>query len=306
MRNIDLPNYGVVIPAKNEEDGIIQTLNSVLNQTHLPKICLVVDDGSTDQTADLVRRFMESNETVELVSIKSDDSYQLGGHVVSVFEEGVKRIRQRNVMVDYFVKLDADISFDEKFVEKIFEKVKGGNYAVFSGSPFSVEKGKRVFSYSPSWHSQGQFKFYNTEFLNQLGSIPKSLGWDCADNIIAIEMGWSTAAFKDVVYEMSRRVGGKFSLTTGRSKHGIGCYVLGYDPIYVCLRGLHDVFKPPFLFGAISVFYGYISAVLTRRKVILNSAQRTILRKLLWGSLTERIKNREFEALQKISPDRKN
>ncbi|MHC4962804.1 MAG: glycosyltransferase family 2 protein, partial [Planctomycetota bacterium] len=44
----------VVVPAYNCERYIARTIESVLEQTHLPDEIIVVDDGSTDKTADVV------------------------------------------------------------------------------------------------------------------------------------------------------------------------------------------------------------------------------------------------------------
>jgi glycosyltransferase involved in cell wall biosynthesis len=50
-------NYYIVIPAHNEEAFISLTLQSLISQTHLPSKVVVVNDNSTDKTAEIVLAF---------------------------------------------------------------------------------------------------------------------------------------------------------------------------------------------------------------------------------------------------------
>ena len=295
---MEQPKYAIVIPAKNEEDSLGSTLESVVHQSIVPQICLVVDDGSEDETYAIVMKYSETYPFIQCIQRKNDTPYALGGHVISVFEYGRTYIDSSSVDYDFIVKLDADLSFDSQIVEHIFSKIDHGKWAIVSGTPYVLENGNKIVGNSPNWHTHGQFKFYNYNFLSQIDGLPKSLGWDTADNIIALSKGWKTCAFKDIQYGMTRRVGGKYSLVKGRKKHGIGCYVLGYSPIYFLLTLLHDLFKPPLVTGSISKFNGYITAMLQGQEKILDATQRKLLRKLLWSSLWGRLRKKEFEIFQ--------
>ena len=55
------PLVSIVIPLFNKSDWIIPTLRSVLNQEYANWECIIVDDGSTDNSLDLVSNFIESN-----------------------------------------------------------------------------------------------------------------------------------------------------------------------------------------------------------------------------------------------------
>ena len=106
-------NYAIVIPAKNEEKTIGETLHSVATQTIPPVKCIVVDDGSTDRTSEIVRNFDREYDFIVYHQNKSQAQYRVGGHVVNMFYIGKKWLDDQNIDYDYLIKLDADISFDK-------------------------------------------------------------------------------------------------------------------------------------------------------------------------------------------------
>ena len=58
------PLVSILIPAYNAEDWIAYTLQSAIAQTWQRKEIIVVDDGSTDRTAEVARRFASKEVTV--------------------------------------------------------------------------------------------------------------------------------------------------------------------------------------------------------------------------------------------------
>src|SRR5215469_7660834 len=63
------PLVSILIPAYNSENWIGDTLRSAVAQTWEPKEIIVVNDGSTDGTAELARRF--ASKTVKVVSTEN-------------------------------------------------------------------------------------------------------------------------------------------------------------------------------------------------------------------------------------------
>jgi glycosyltransferase involved in cell wall biosynthesis len=137
--------YAIVIPAKNEEKFIEATIKSIIVQTIKPKICLFVDDNSTDQTSEIIKRYVEKFDYMDFIRLEESDvaGYQVGGHVIENFNAGKKYLDENKVDYDYIVKLDADISFEKDFFEKIFAKIKTQKYGIVSGTPYYFENGKK-------------------------------------------------------------------------------------------------------------------------------------------------------------------
>jgi glycosyltransferase involved in cell wall biosynthesis len=293
--------YVAVLPAKNEEENIRSAIESLVQQSIPPVRLLVIDDHSSDATADIVRSLAEQYSTVAYHRVESSPEYTLGGHVVRIFMEGKKLLDAEGIEYDWIVKMDADVQSEPDFVERLAGRVKGRKVGIVSGTPYTEENGERTYDTSPFWHTHGQFKFYQANCFAEVGGPREHLGWDCADNVRAISAGWECEAIRNLNYLMHREVGGKTTNKQGRLNHGIGCYICGFGPGYFLLKVLHDIPKPPVLSGSLSLVRGYLGAALRREKKVLTKSQRKLLRRLLWSSLWGRFRNRDFVMLQKVA-----
>ena len=67
MQNLSpaLPTVSVIIPLYNAESFIAEAIESVLGQTRPPQQVIIVDDGSTDGSADVARRYGQHIELVQ-------------------------------------------------------------------------------------------------------------------------------------------------------------------------------------------------------------------------------------------------
>ena len=294
--------YVIVIPAKNEEETLSKTLDSIAAQTIKPVMCVVVDDGSTDKTPEILKDYSEKYDFITSIRNNSSNKYVVGGHVVNVFYKGKDHADLKGVDYDFIIKLDADLTFDSNYMELIFKKIEGKEkIGIVSGTPYYIDNGKKIYEYSPKWHSHGQFKVYNKKCLEDIGGVIRLLGWDCADNVQAIEKGWHTEAYRDIYYQMYRKVGGKSSLKRGRIKHGMGAYNLGYSFPYLVMKLVHDLFKPPYIIGTFYYLHGYMKSFFIKHENKLTRNQKKILRKLYWQSFSERFKDRRFILFQLFS-----
>ncbi len=115
-------NYYIVIPAHNEEVFIALTLQSLISQTLLPKKIVVVNDNSTDKTAEIVLAFAKENPFISLVNKTSEAIHMPGSKVIQAFYKGFETLDND---YDIVVKLDADLILPNNYFERIvaiFEK----------------------------------------------------------------------------------------------------------------------------------------------------------------------------------------
>src|SRR5438067_12173060 len=85
-------SYVLITPARNEAALIEKTLQSVVAQTILPKRWLIVSDGSTDATDELVRKYQPGRERVELIRLPERKGRNFAAKVHAV-NAGYQRVK---------------------------------------------------------------------------------------------------------------------------------------------------------------------------------------------------------------------
>jgi glycosyltransferase involved in cell wall biosynthesis len=296
----DIVKYAVVIPAKNESQTLPVVLESLVQQTLLPQLVVVVNDASEDNTGAVVERYSKVYPFIMCLNRHAKDvHYSLGGKVVEVFHEGWAIVLKKCPDCDFIVKMDADIEFQPALFEKINNRIrKQGPYGIVSCTPYLETDGKRKLIHSPVWHTNGDFKMYASECLQQMGGLKTDLGWDCADNIIAMEMGWRTIVFRDLYYKQERPIG-RDSIKKGIVRQGIGAYKLRYSGMYIFFKLVHDLFAKPYFAGSFLYLKGYFRGRKKYPGRTLTERQGRHLRKLLWKSFFKRFTQRQFALMQK-------
>ena len=146
MNDLKNLSYILITPARNEEDFIGQTIQSVISQTKLPEKWVIVSDGSTDRTDDIVKSYQNEFAWIELVRMPEHRDRQFAAKV-QAFNAGHERVKE--IQYDIIGSLDADISFDETYFEYLLKKFAEDEYIGVAGTPF-VEDGSH----------------YNYEFAN--------------------------------------------------------------------------------------------------------------------------------------------
>src|ERR1035441_879283 len=112
-------SYVLITPARNEEAFIEKTIDSMIHQTILPVKWVIVDDGSTDKTREIVSRYLGQHPWIELVQMPQRRDRSFAAKVVA-FNAGYEKVKG----IDYEVvgNLDADLSFDADYFQFILSK----------------------------------------------------------------------------------------------------------------------------------------------------------------------------------------
>jgi glycosyltransferase involved in cell wall biosynthesis len=97
----------VIIPAYNCEDFIVEALDSIARQTEIPDEVVVVDDGSTDRTAELVSAF-NSKSALRIILIRQSNQ-----GIAAARNAGIARCSS-----NWIALLDGDDIFYPSFIEK--------------------------------------------------------------------------------------------------------------------------------------------------------------------------------------------
>src|SRR4051794_2045831 len=99
--------YVLITPARNEAAFLEQTIESVMRQTVLPQKWVIVDDGSTDGTGEIIEKWARDYDWIERMAAPRRDERHFGGKAAALMAAYDKL---RKVPHDVVGNLDADIS----------------------------------------------------------------------------------------------------------------------------------------------------------------------------------------------------
>ena len=174
----------VIIPAYNEEDNITRALNSIVSQTTVPSKLVVVDDGSTDQTAEILQSFSDKHDWISIVTNNNKDPRATGAKIVRAFNLG---LNSENIEdYDIISKFDADLVFPKDYFQQIIETFQSDLEIGLTGGICTIQEDDqwREEKVSKGDHIRGALKSYRKEAFLQMGGLQRFMGWDSADEFI--------------------------------------------------------------------------------------------------------------------------
>ena len=271
----------LVTPARNEAAFIEQTIRSVIAQTARPRKWIIVSDGSTDGTDEIVQRYEREHDWIKLLRMpeRRDRQFAAKAHA---FNAGYARLA--GISFDIIGNLDADITFEPDYFSFLLSRFQFSPELGVAGTPF-VEDHERINQHSyahqfaNSTHVSGACQMFRKECFEEVGGyVPVKVGavdWIAATT--ARMKGWRTRTFTEKVCFHHRKLGvgsGSHGKLRMRFHYGRKAYLVGGHPIWECLRGLFQVREKPFVLGGLSFIAGYTWASLIR-------SERAVSRELI-------------------------
>jgi biofilm PGA synthesis N-glycosyltransferase PgaC len=275
--------YAIITPARDEAAYIEQTLHSVTSQTAPPGVWLIVDDGSTDETGEIVRRYVDRYPFMRLVEsgghtvAQGADRLSLGAEIVA-FNRGLAELRLADY--DFIVKLDADISFEPDYFERLFARFDADPLLGLAGGQLYEEHdGELMADRDPAWHVRGATKVYRRQCFEDIGGLVPLLGWDGVDEAQAHLAGWRSRTFDEPRCVHLRQQGTSGGgIVHGRARLGLASYVLHYHPLWVLVRSLRLGANKPYFLGGIAYVWGYLEGVVRRPARLQDEAAAAYIR----------------------------
>ena len=190
----------IIIPAYNEEESILSCLESIENQNFQDFYCIVVNDNSTDNTAQIVSNFIENKSRFclleRIANLDSENAHSPGAKVVRAFNFGLNSQDLRNF--DIICKFDADVIFPTHYLEeinKVYEK--NPKVGMASGIDYIEKDGRWQFeNLSSKNHVRGPIKSYRKSCFMEMGGLKEILGWDNIDVMLCKMYGFETLTLK--------------------------------------------------------------------------------------------------------------
>jgi glycosyltransferase involved in cell wall biosynthesis len=239
-----------------------RTLESVIDQSLRPALWVIVDDGSSDGSLEIIREYMERFDWIRLVEIPDRGHRAVGPGVISAFNAGLASVRLQDY--SYLCKLDLDLDLPPSYFELLIERMEGDpRIGTCSGKPY-VRRGDTLVSERRGDEmSVGMTKFYRRSCFEAIGGFVPEVMWDAIDCHKARQLGWRAVSWDDpeIRFEHLRPMGSsQTSIYTGRRRHGFGQYFMGSDPLYFLATAVFRAFEPPYVLGGLSMLQGYIGA----------------------------------------------
>ncbi|WP_276977203.1 glycosyltransferase family A protein [Flavobacterium filum] len=279
--------YYIIIPTFNEEKFISLTLQSLVEQTVLPSKVVVVNDGSTDKTREIVQSFVEKYTFISLVNKTSEAIHLPGSKVIQAFNKGLETIDDH---FDFIVKADADLIFPPNYFEKISNHFQSDNRVGMAGGFCYIEKnGEWVLeNLTDKDHIRGAIKAYRKETFKQIGGLKPEMGWDTVDELLCKFYQWKVVTNETLQVKHLKPTGANYNQAT-RFKQGEAFYRLGYGFWITAIASLKLALlkKKPFLF--FDYLKGFWKAKRSKKPLLVNSKQAKFIRKYRINMMKEKI-----------------
>lgn len=279
--------YSIVIPAYNEEKFIASTLDSLTKQTVLPKEVVVVNDNSTDATAEIAEKFASETGWIKLVNTTSAAVHLPGSKVIRAFEKGFAQVDKD---FDVIVKVDADLIFPENYFERILAAFASDEKIGMVGGFAYIEKnGEWILeNLTDKDHIRGAFKAYRKSCFEQIGGLKPAMGWDTADELLCKFYGWKVVTIPELKVKHLKPTGSTYD-KAARYKQGAAFYTLGYGFLITAIASAKLAMrkKRPLLF--LDYVNGFLKAKSEKKPMLVTREQANFVRAYRWRKMREKL-----------------
>ena len=296
----NLPKYVLITPARNEAQFIELTIKSVIAQTVLPLQWVIVSDGSTDGTDEIVNKYAAEHRWIELVRTPERQERHFAGKV-HAFNAGYAKVK--NLDYDLIGSMDADISFDPHYFSFLLGKLAEDPALGLVGTPF---KDKTIYDYRfvSIEHVSGACQLFRRECFEQIGGyVPvKSGGIDHIAVITARMKGWKTRTFTEKVCLHHRNIGSaERGALNAKFRDGTLDYALGGHPVWELFRTAYQMTREPYVIGGLALLAGYVTASVRRLERPISDELVAFRRREQMQRLKKFLSGRTFEQ-SKLAP----
>ena len=287
-------SYVLVTPARNEADFIELTLQSVVAQTLKPLRWVIVSDGSTDGTDDIVKRYAREHDWIELVRMPERKERHFAAKV-HAFNAGYERVRPLGFNV--VGNVDADISFEPNFFAFLLQQFQENGCLGVAGTAFTEEAGQYDYRFTSIEHVSGQCQLFRRDCFEGIGGyVPaKGGGIDLVAVLTARMRGWQTRCFVEKQFVHHRQMGtAKYSGVGAKFKDGEKDYVLGGHPLWELFRCMYQMTRKPRLVGGCALFAGYAWSMVRGKQRSVSNELMAFRRREQMARLQEFVLRRFF------------
>ena len=286
IRESIAPRIVIVSPVRDEEATLEKTIACMEAQTTTPVEWIVVDDGSTDRTPEILKQAAGRIPWLRVCERADRGFRKLGGGVIDAFNDGVAQI---GVEYDFIGKMDVDLEFSPRYLEMILRHFAADPLlAAASGKVFRDEGGILVEEFMIDEMVAGQFKLYRREPFERIGGFVSEVMWDGIDFHKSRMAGFRTASLPDSDLRLLhlRLMGSSDeNVYLGRLRWGRGQWFMGTSLSYAVAIGVFRMREKPYVMGGLLIILGYLDAARKRQPRFEDGTFREDLRRWQRGRL---------------------
>ncbi|MFD0989932.1 glycosyltransferase [Mariniflexile jejuense] len=281
-------NFYIIIPAHNEASSIGLTLDSLINQTLLPKCVVVVNDNSTDNTQDIVESYSIKHSWIKLVNSKSSNQHLPGSKIINAFYKGYETLDEH---YDVLCKFDADLIFPSNYLEQLAIHFNKNQKLGMAAGFCYIEKNDEwiLENLTRKDHIRGALKAYRKNCFLQIGKLKPSMGWDTVDELLAKFYGWDILTDETLHVKHLKPTGISYN-TASKYLQGEAMYKMRYGFIITLISALKLAYKK----GSLSLFKDYLAGYFKAKKnkidFLVSEEEGEFIRDLRWKGMLNKLK----------------
>lgn len=283
--------YIVVTPCRNEEKNLPNLVQSIVAQTIRPALWVIVDDGSTDSTPEIIKEAVKKNEWIKGIRLNSSKR-DLGLHLASIVRRGfdfaVEYCKKNGIDYNYVGNLDGDLTLEHSFFENILKGFeKDPELGVASGGTKHIIGDRIKYAKIEVDEPSGGHMLIRRKCFEDCGGFPLSYAMDSVLKAKARLRGWKTKRFEESIATEIRDVNSAEGYWRGFVYKGETSYYLNHNPLHVMIRTILYLFRRPYYIG-IAYIIGYLSDFIQRKEKIEDDE----IKKYFWNKGKKIIKKK--------------
>ena len=280
--------YCLITPCRDEAAYARRTLESIARQSQVPALWIIVDDGSTDETPQILAEYAAKLPWLRIITREDRGERKVGPGVIDAFYAGYDTIDANDF--DYVCKIDLDLDLPPRYFQTLMERMEANpRLGTCSGKPYFPPEALRgetvptrddlldgdrfdtsglVSEACGDEMSVGMIKFYRTACFEDVGGFVREVMWDGIDCHRCRMRGWIARSWDDpeLRFLHLRPMGASHKgILTGRVRHGFGQYFMGTSLPYMTASALFRATRPPYVVGGLAMWWGYVQSMLRGR-----------------------------------------
>lgn len=281
-------NFYIVIPCHNEAAFIKQTLDSLVNQTLLPKKVVVVNDQSQDESGEIISAFAKTHSFIHLLDIKSSDAHLPGSKVIQAFQKGINTLDEE---YDIMCKFDADLIFPPNYIEVIASHFKSNSKVGMAGGFCYIEK-------ENSWvlenltnkdHIRGALKAYRKQCFKDINGLKAAMGWDTIDELLAKYHNWEIKTDQSLHVKHLKPTGNTYN-KAAQFKQGEAFYGMRYGFLLTFIASTKLAKRKGSLKLLGDYLKGFWKAKRAKKQYLVTSSEGKFIRHIRWKGIKSKLR----------------